>query len=365
VGKHIVISREGGDFSIDLIFAGLVRKFGKENVIDYPVRVKHRQGRPELIGDDEKDYGAERRSLCYVENCEDMREWSLSEIATEKIDCVWLDETDESFIHWIKLAGANLQIREVNKTVVIAGHDNFRGDPVNVKTRFGNSLITMFVDDWQSQYNKYNFMNLTNLSCNFDHLWDSSKREVYQQNKIYDLCFIGYNSNPVRRMIIDHVEKNWGHLNNCIIFEDIQDKFDRFIRHDEMFKLMGQSKVCLNLPGASTGGRALRYYEIPYVGSCMSTMRIPAHLLHPFENLKSCLEFSSITELDMNIDFALRKSTNGKSNYAIIANEGYNHCLLHHTVDARLNYIIEIMRNKVKTYEYRLRSYYFSGYRGQ
>ena len=39
---------------MDLMFAGLVRKFGKENVIDYPARAKHRQGKPSLIGDDEK-----------------------------------------------------------------------------------------------------------------------------------------------------------------------------------------------------------------------------------------------------------------------------------------------------------------------
>lgn len=341
--KYIVISREGGDFSMDLIFAGLVRKFGKENVIDYPARDKFRQGKPTLVGDDEKDYGAERRSLSYVEGCENLKRWSRPEIiqSLHNVKYIFMDETDESYEHWRTLMG--IQSRVVS-TIVIAGHDSFRGDPNKVRERLGVHFKHMFIDDWLDEYNNHYFKSdLINLSCNFDHLWNSSKREEYLRNKKYDLCFIGYNSHPIRRMIMNHVQEKYGHLNNAIIFEDRPNKFDKFIRHDEMFKMMAQSKVCLNLPGASTGGRALRYYEIPYVGSAMITMRVPAKLLYEFSHGINCLEFSSIAELDTCIDLALNHKINGEPYYNIIGGTGHDYCMKYHTIDARMNYVFEVL----------------------
>jgi hypothetical protein len=340
--KHIVISREGGDFSMDLIFAGLVRRFGKENVIDWPVRAKHRQGPPVLIGDDEKDYGAERRSLCYVKDCEDLKEWTQKEIieAGQKgeIGYIFMDETDESFRDFLDIRGARARRGEV--AVVIAGHDSFRGDPPNVKSRFGHLFKHMFIDDWMAKYDGYDFASLTNLSCNFDHLWEVSKREEFLQNKVYDICFIGYNSNPARKFVIDHVKKKWNHLTNCIIFEERHNKFDRFMRHDEMFKLMAQSRICLNLPGASTGGRALRYYETPYVGSLMVTMRFDAKLLNPFWGPK----FSTLEELDQIIQSAIKTPVARES----IAAKQHRQCMKYHTIDARMDYIFGILDGQTK-----------------
>lgn len=333
--KHIIISCEGGDFSMDLIFAGLVRKFGKENVIDYPPRAKHRQGKPSLVGDDEKDYGAERRSLCYVEGCEDMGEWTrpeiIHEIMTHNIGSVFLDETYESYDKWQELFSF---YSGVTSTIIVAGHDNFRGDPQIVIDNFGGRC-QLFIDDWKSEYDSLSNAHLINLSCNFDHLWDVSKRDEYLQNKVYDICFIGYNSNPVRKVVIDHINEKWGHLNNCIIFEERQDKFDKFIRHDEMFKLMAQSKICLNLPGASTGGRALRYYEIPYAGSFMLTQEVPAKLL----GVKMGSPFNSLDMLDEKIGSFL---VNDEFRETCMLADHLN-CENHHSIDARMNYIFGIL----------------------
>jgi len=333
--KHVVISCEGGDFSMDLIFAGLVKKFGKENVIDYPVRAKHRQGKPSLVGDDEKDYGAERRSLCYVEDCEDMKEWTEEEIgklSVDEIGYVFLDETDESFKHFMNLY--QLIPMKQKLAVVVAGHDSFRGSAPIVKNRLGFMFKHMFIDDWLPQYDNYDFASLINLSCNFDHLWDVSKRDELLKNKVYDICFIGYGSNPVRKLVIDHVNKKWGHLNNCIIFEDRQNKFDKFIRHDEMFKLMAQSKICLNLPGASTGGRALRYYEIPYVGSFMVSMEIQAKLLHPFTPTFNSLD---------GLDYFIEKSLSKEYDRELLAKQQHMMYRFYHTVDARMDYIFGVL----------------------
>lgn len=325
---------------MDLIFAGLIRKFGKENVIDYPPRKKFRQGKPTLVGDHEKDYGAERRSLSYVEGCESLCEWSRPEIISEimkgNIETVFLDETQNSFMHLAELFVSTGKEREV-KIAVIAGHDSFRGEPSVVLDRRFGGHCTMFIDDWKPGYNELKNTHLTNLSCNFDHLWNVSKREEYLQNKVYDICFIGYNSNPVRKVVIDHVKSKWGHLNNCIIFEERQDKFDNFVRHDEMFRMMAQSRICLNLPGASTGGRALRYYEIPHVGSAMLTMRVQAKLLDP----QMGEQFSSLQELDEKIEQLLEDGNFNRG----VASRDYINSSMHH-VDARMDYVFKILDNK-------------------
>lgn len=348
---------------MDLIFAGLVRKFGKENVIDWPPRDKHRQGKPQLVGDDEKDYGAERRSLCYVEGCEDLKRYTPQEIYdwTDSHRCadlgheqatIWTDETDESLIYVAKLLGMSSKKAEV---VIIAGHDSFRGDPFTLYKKFPDSLLhramewgknkgrglpagfgyNMFIDDWKPEYDKLQNTHLINLSCNFDHLWDVKKREEYLQNKVYDVCFLGYNSNPVRKVVIDHIKERWGHLNNCLVFEERPNQFDRFVRHDEMFKMMAQSKICLNLPGASTNGRALRYYEIPYVGSFMLSLVAPVVYLDPPMGAK----FVTLDQLDVCIEYYLNHDSNRES----CAELDHKNCIEHHSIDARMDYIFGVL----------------------
>lgn len=333
--KYIIISREGGDFSMDLIFAGLVRKFGKENVIDYPPRDKHRQGKPKLIGDHEKDYGVERRSLCYVDGCEDLKKWTrqevLKELFSNNVECIFLDETNESYSHYKEL----MVVPNKAMDVVIAGHDNLRTSIDTLRERFSGNKTRFFIDDWQKEYEKYDRTHLINLSCNFDHLWDVSKREELLKNKIYDICFIGYNSNPARKLIIDHVKNKWGHLNNCLIFEERPNMFDKFVRHDTMFKLMAQSKICLNLPGASTSRRALRYYEIPYVGSYMLNMKTPTVYLHPYKDI----DFDSPESFDKMVEFALNNPDLREKK----SKQMHDEHMKYNTVDARINYIIEVL----------------------
>lgn len=333
--KFIVISREGGDFSMDLIFAGLVRKFGAENVFDYPSRAKHRQGKPLLVGDPEKDYGAERRSLCYTDSYQSTLFWTKQEMVQIIMNddaWVFLDETEESYERFMEIAGFCSRVTNV---VVVAGHDSFRGDPAAVIKRHGVHLRAMFVDDWKPEYDSLPKTHLINLSCNFDHLWDHSRRAEYLADQKYDVCFMGYNSIPVRKLVIDHVKQRWGHLNNFILFEERPNEFSQFIRHDDYFRIMAQSKICLNLPGASTNRRALRYYEIPYVGSCMLTCKVNTKLLHPF----NCYEFDSLEQFDSLIENLLLHPDHRRA----VAAADHEHCMKYHTVDARIDYVFGVL----------------------
>ncbi len=340
--KHIIISREFSDFSIDLIWAGLARHFGEDAMIDYPVRAKHRAGKPILVGNDEKDYGAERGSLCYTGL--NFSKWTRQEIIC-KVDFsssyVWLDETSESYLHYLELFGTFPSNRRP-KTIVVAGHDSFRGNPIETAQRFGSSLAAMFVDDWKNEYDTIPNTHLINLSSNFDHLWEVENREKFLSEKKYDICFIGYNSNPLRKIVIDHVKSKWSHLNNRIIFEERRNEFSSFVRHAELFRGMAQSKICINIPGASTCGRALRFYEIPYVGSFMLSMNFPAKLLYPFENGVHCKYFYDFDSLDIEIENALLMDKETES----IAAAGHLHACKYHTIDSRIQYMLSKLGNK-------------------
>ena len=334
----LVISREGGDFSMDLIFAGLVRRFGIDNVVDYPPRDKHRQGRPSELynGDFEHDYGVARRSLCYVDGYEHAKRYTHQEAMNLRPDFVFMDETDESESIWRSL----FQFWSwPTPTVIVAGHDSFRQPNMSIlKERHSRMLVRVFADNWKKEWDELDYVSPTNISCNFDHLWDSSKREEFLNNKMYDICFIGYNSHPTRKIVIDHIKRRWNHLNNFIIFEERSDTFDAFIRHNDMFEIMAKSKICLNLKGAARSGWALRYYETPYVGSFMLSQDFPGREMHldPFRDDVHCRYFYTLETLDLAIESMLENENRREE----LALAGHLHCISKHSVDARIDYIM-------------------------
>src|SRR2546430_2445180 len=106
--KFLVIDgRPGGDWSLDLLFAGLVRRFGPSGVVDYPAQLKHRAGVPVFTGDPETDWGAERRSLCHTSDNHLILPRALGEIQQmlkcDEIECIFVDERDESYEFYLEL----------------------------------------------------------------------------------------------------------------------------------------------------------------------------------------------------------------------------------------------------------------------
>lgn len=332
----LIDSRPGGDFSLDLIYAGLVRRLGPNAVIDYPAHEKHRRGKPVLVGDDEKDYGAERSSLGYTPDNHMVLAWDEYPIARAlrygNVGRIFIDERDESYELYLRLKANFFDV----PVVVVAGHDRFwNRSPQFVAERFGKNLEAMFIDDWQPEYNELPYTHLINLSINFDHLWERPGRV----EKLYDICFMGYQSTGDRGMFLDHIQKKWSHLNNHIVLEKRGNTFDRFVRHQDYFTKMAQSRICINVQGASTSGRALRYYEIPYVGSFMLSQRFPAKLIDPFIGNMHCAYFSTIEELDREIEHALKNPGWREA----VAQAGHRYAMTNHTIDARTDHIYRIL----------------------
>lgn len=330
----LIDMRQGGDWSLDLIFAGLVKSLGPENVSMFPYRDKHIS----WPGIGNADWGGERRSLGYTKNNKLITNYPEEiikrQLLTGYYDYVFLDERQESYEMFVRLGGLHSKV----KVVVFAGHDRFWNDsPEKVARLYGKQLARMFLDNWNSQYDKLEYAKLINWSCNFDHYWDNTKRQELLKNKVYDICFMGYNSHPNRAIIIDHIEKKWGHLNNYILFERKPDTMEKFINKDEFFKIIAQTKICLNLSGAAVSGKALRFYEIPYVGSLLLSQKTDYKQLEPFEHKKHCLYFSNLEELDMYIQDMLSYNAYRE----IIAAAGHTHCMKKHSVEARIKYVLE------------------------
>ena len=329
-------ARKGGDFTLDALFAGLVDRLGFENVVDWPASEKRREGIPKVTGDIEKDYGAERRSLCYTPFFNKLKPWTLSEvnnlIRSGEIDMIFIDERQESFelyAHTIA-HGAGIPV------VVVAGHDRFWNDsPQALFQMYGRNLKAMFLDNWRENYRSLKNTYPMSYSTNFDHFWNVSKRDEYISNKLYNVCFMGYNSHGDRAVIVDHLLQKYGGTDNCLFVEKRPNTMQSFIRKEDYFKKMAQSKICINLKGGAECGKALRFYEIPYVGSYMLSQADNANQVHPFEDGVHCDYFRTVEDLDhligLNLDLEGPREK--------IAKAGHEHAMKFHTARARVDYI--------------------------
>lgn len=296
----VIDMRDGGDWSLDLCFAGLVRNLGPEHVIDFPYKQKHREwGYYHRLEDGTLEYtnwGKERRTLGYSPvqpplftplDLIDAREQGL-------IRRVWLDERMESLAKYRELGLDRADAR----VVVVAGHDKFwNHSPEFVASLYGDKLEAMLLDNWYERYATLPFRTRRiGWSTNFDHYW---KRPQKAPEKDIDICFVGYNSHPDRARFIHHVEKRWGHLKNHIYLEKRPDSFEEFLPKSELFSIMQRSKICLNLRGAADRGKTLRAYEIPYVGSYMLSQRIEdPGMMQDFVEGRHCGYFDDEESLD-------------------------------------------------------------------
>lgn len=276
-GWNVLIDlRDGGDWSLDLCYAGLVKN--RQLVLDVPFKEKHREWHDVLEGKRPTDWGLERRTLGFVSDGWDDRpsnppgtELVGLEIMKRQnqISRVWLDERMESFQRYRELGLDKTDAR----VVVVAGHDRFwNHSPEFVAGLYGNRFEAMLLDNWYERYGRLPFKaRRIGWSCNFDHYWDRPK--VAPQKDI-DISFIGYNSHPDRARYVDFIRSEFPSLTLHLQLEREPDSFSNFVTKREYFDIIQRSRIALNLRGAADRGKTMRAYEIPYVGSFMLSQAI-------------------------------------------------------------------------------------------
>ena len=336
----IIDLRDGGDWSLDLCFAGLVQNLGYENVFDIPYKDKHREWHDVLEGRRLSDWGLERRTLGFTDLVPDDRSSHIPGDDVVTIDLlkkqgvinrVWLDERMESFQKYREF-GLD---RTDAKVIVVAGHDRFwNQSPQFVASLYGRKLEAMLLDNWRPEYANLPFkVGNIRWSTNFGHYWN---RPEIAPEKHIDICFVGYNSHPDRARFIDHIERKWGHLRNHIYLERRPDTFEEFLPKKTLFSIMQSSKICLNLRGAADRGKTLRAYEIPFVGSHMLSQRIDdPGMSDDFVDNWHCSYFNDEDELDAMIDYLLDESHAGAQRREEMARRGHRRALDEISVGAR------------------------------
>jgi spore maturation protein CgeB len=336
--------RPTGDWGMDLVWAGLMANVGPSNLYDYPAHEKHRRGIPVETGDPEKDWGAERGSLCYHHLYHDLPVASLSDV-TEKLktgffDLIITDEREASFKRYLELRANFTDV----PVVVVAGNDAFQNvSPEYVRQNYyKKNLRLMFLDNWKNEYASLPYARPYSWSLNFDHLWDRNRlTQNLVQKKVFDICFMGLTVSPHRRAIIDHVRQKWNHLNNCIVDERDNEKFDKFFLKQEYFERMAQSRICLNLRGDAESGKALRFYEIPYVGSFMLSQWFTNPQAPHFYTGVHCRFFDTLDEMDSMIEVALENDLVRET----IAHQGHEFVMRYHTCQARVKQMLDTIRD--------------------
>lgn len=331
--KYLILDvKHGGDWHLDLLFAGLVKVVGHENVIDFPHKVKHREWDASKIG---QDYYLERRTFGYTEYNSLIKSDLnyIKELAKKgELICI-TDERDDNFDFMKRL-------KISCPTVILAGHDRFWNDkgPYGVQQMYGDNFLWMFID----QHLNTNVINAShiNLSTNFDHQWN---RPVDKPKKEFDICFFGYVSHPTRKVFIDAIRNHpvFGKLNNKIILEEESNTAQQFLTKEYYLNVMLRSKICLNLRGGSDRGHTMRFYEIPYVGSFMLSNKPEYKQLYPYIHGEHCLYFDDINTLYSSLAFALRNEKQREE----MALAGHKFTLENQTCENRARYVLDTIAN--------------------
>ena len=334
--QYIVIDmRQGGDWALDLCFAGLCKNLGYYQVIDWPVKTKHR----EWTSFEETDWGKERRTLGYCGqilpgHSEDQLR---NLIKKDEIGGVFLDERQESYDEYIRLGlkGSGIPVH------VISCHDRFwNSTPMILLSYYGKDLSSFFFDHPMPQSVLKNFpknvkTGVSSLSTNFDHFWNQQRG----REKIYDLSFNGYNSHPDRERFIKHIERKWSsRIRLNLMLETRPDTVESFFPKNEYFRIMDQSKICLNLKGASIAGRSLRFWEIPYVGSCMLTQHVEYDMSKPA--LVDGIDYISFNNED-GLDYWIEKLLSDDELRESTAKNAHKLIIENHNVKSRWKQILE------------------------
>jgi len=334
--------RDGGDWSLDLCFAGL--NLNGVNVLDVPYRDKHREWWDVIDRGRQSDWGLERRTLGFVESVGDDRS-SVVPNSTElvtleilrkrgEIRRVWLDERMESFAKYRELGLDRTDAR----VVVVAGHDRFwNHSPEFVASLYGDRFEAMLLDNWYPRYADLPFKaRRIGWSCNFDHYWT---RPTEPPVKDIDVSFIGYNSHPDRERYVEFIRRVFPGLRLHLVLETESDSFGKFVPKSAYFDLIQRSRIALNLRGAADRGKTMRAYEIPYVGSFMLSQRVDdPGLAEDFVDLKHCVYFHSEQQLKRQVEWFL--SPDGALHREVIAGQGHWRTLDHLTTFSRWRDVI-------------------------
>jgi hypothetical protein len=160
---------------------------------------------------------------------------------------------------------------------------------------------------------------------------DFGFRPIY--DKIYDLCYVSNMTSPLRIKIM-HALKKLVEKHKLNAFIHLGNRFGFGIPWLKYIELIACSKCSIAVPGA--GFDTYRYWEIPYLGSCLVSWKPWIKIPDNFVDGENAVFFRSIDELKSRILHILKSDE-----WELIAEKGREHFLEFHTPEKRAKRILK------------------------
>ena len=354
--KILFVPSQTPDYLEDIVFHGLVKLLGRQNVVDYPLKrayhynegmtltydkqIKFTQTAdpklaPFLLFDDrdgqnnfnlDVDYddfdGVVIGSLRYdvIKTVYEV----LSKFPKETV--VFLDGEDDPFIRLIYFKN----IRTYFKREKLINDKRGYGYLVSYIERQAIRMVRYFNDFARHPIQlpilpTFALKNVKPLPYGIIDIEFELEKE-----KAYDFCFIAGFSRfskyrvDVYNFLLDYAKKN--KLNAFIA--------GRGLSWHEYMKIVSQSKISISVRGE--GSDTYRYWEIPYAGSMLLSDLPVIEIPNNFVETESAVFFTNIKELKDKLDFYLKNDE-----CLEIAKNGRKHLLKYHTSVQRAETVLK------------------------
>ena len=152
-------------------------------------------------------------------------------------------------------------------------------------------------------------------------------------SKDYDVSFVGHVNSDNR---IDFLDR---------MFKEFPNFFWGQRRFQDAAKIYCKSKISLNI--SMTDDVNMRNYEIAGSGGCLLTNWLPTIEELGFEDGKTCLLYKSLEEASDKTNYYLKHDSEREK----IAQTGLELCLERHTIDKRVDRMLEVAKNFVENKE--------------
>jgi|GEM_PF-2276407 len=167
------------------------------------------------------------------------------------------------------------------------------------------------------------------------------------KNKIYDISFIAFPSNPLRVKLYSFL-KSYAKKNKLKALLLLMDKHSsliggnlRVVPHEKYAKIIANSKLSFAVQGA--GFDTYRYWEIPFYGSTLVSQKPYIFIENNFVDDESAIFFRNFEELERKLDYYLLKDK-----WETICKNGQIHFLKYHTYIHRAIKILRVIEKFFK-----------------
>lgn len=321
--KILFINSLSADYVQDLTYSGLVKVFGKENIIDYPWNKKYHLPYKKYP----KNLGYTSGSLFSSLLNRSFKNIDLVIVGSAKVDCF------ESYLSILESIPTNVNTvfvdggdqSEIARDLVIYGRPELYGKVIEKR-----EFDYIFKREYLLESNHPSNVHPFPISFNMDRL-----PSIPQEYK-YDVSFWAVESDPIRVDALNLLQNEFDCAENGTVRSQ---KFSRYKRKGDFYlQELAACKVVLNFRGG--GWDTMRYWEVPAVGAFMMSQNpgilIPNNFIHEKEVIFIKDDLSDL------IDLAeyYRKHDDVREK---IAQNGHQKLLAYHTDVKRIEYMFDIV----------------------